>query len=78
MKKIALEEAMMPDDYFKIIPEEMFNTEMHLLKPYELDLNEKRLEIMDEVGLETTILSVSSPGVQCIMYEKQAIKLAKK
>lgn len=78
MKKIALEEAMMPDDYFKIIPEEMFNKEMYLLKAYELDLIEKRLEIMDEVGLETTILSVSSPGIQCIKDEKQAIKLAKK
>lgn len=43
-----------------------------------LDLGARRLEGMDRAGIEFAIQSLNAPGIQAILDEKKAIKIAKK
>ena len=77
----------------KIALEEHFATEEFLedVKPYFIregtwenardtivDISGKRLELMDEAGIEKTILSLSSPAIQGILDPEKAIDAAKR
>ncbi len=76
--KVALEEHFaIPDtvqDSAGFVPGDYWEELQHRL----LDIHGKRLDLMDEHGIETMILSLNAPAVQAISERTKAIDIAKR
>lgn len=77
-QKIAIEEHFavpeMADDAAKLLPRELWPN----LRRYLLDIHGKLLADMDAYGIEMTVLSLNSPGIQSIPGKRQAIESARR
>ena len=79
--KIALEEHFATEEYLQDVKRyfiregaDVWERAKHTM----CDISGKRLELMDEAGIEKTILSLSSPTIQAILSTKEAIDAAKR
>jgi 2,3-dihydroxybenzoate decarboxylase len=80
MKKIALEEHFITSDFV----ERTKSTDLVAMKPEDaddflkklLDIGPMRLQAMDDAGIEISILSLTSPGIQEKYDTKTAVDLA--
>src|SRR5690606_14443359 len=76
--KIALEEHFAIDDTLEdsngFLPDEIWTE----LSARLLDIHGKRLQQMDEFGIEMMLLSLNAPAIQAIPDVKRANELAKK
>lgn len=80
LKKIALEEHFMAPDFIEYFADTYQNISPALAKKglqALSDFGEKRLEIMDQNGVDMAILSLSGPGVQVEKNTGVAIRKAK-
>lgn len=82
MKKIALEEHFITDDFLKYTQESDFSS-MNPLKVKDfqirlLDFAHLRLEAMDKAGIDISVLSLTDPGLQGTLDTATALKLSKK
>ena len=79
--KIALEEHFATEEYLGDV-KRFFIREgedvWQRAKGIMCDISGRRLELMDEAGIEKTILSLSSPTIQAILDTKEAVDSAKK
>lgn len=62
MKKVALEEHFTTPLFFK------YNRGTNPFQDQLLELGERRLEAMDKAGIELAVLSITTPGVQSVMF----------
>ncbi|MDG2348709.1 MAG: amidohydrolase family protein [Gammaproteobacteria bacterium] len=76
MKKIALEEAMMPPNLIEKLGSHLVNKSLIKLKDDLIDLTAKRIDVMDEFDIEKTILSLTSPGLEGINDSNKTIDCA--
>jgi 2,3-dihydroxybenzoate decarboxylase len=79
--KIALEEHFMHPDFFEYFGKTSGNISPALFgKAREalLDFGDRRLEGMDKIGVEKSILSLAGPGVQAEKRVVTAVRLARK
>ena len=76
MKKIALEEAMMPPDLIDKLGSHLVNKSLVKLKDELIDLTGKRIDVMDKFDIEKTILSLTSPGLEGISDSNKTIDCA--
>lgn len=78
VSKIAIEEHFnipeLSDDAGKYYPQETWAK----LRPLLLDIEGKLLSDMDKYGIEMSVLSLSSPGIQTIYVKQQAIDVAQR
>lgn len=76
--KVALEEHVAIDDTLKdsagFVPEQFWEE----LRGRLLDVHDKRLRLMDEHGIETSVLSLNAPAVQAIPDRDLAIDVARR
>ncbi len=79
--KIALEEHFATEEYLQDVKRYFIHEGVdvwELAKSTMCDISGKRLELMDEAGIEKTILSLSSPTIQSILSTEKAIDAAKR
>lgn len=80
-KKIALEEHFATEEFMEDVKPWFIKEGPEVwerAKATITDISGKRLELMDEAGIEKTILSLSSPTIQCILDPAKAIDSAKR
>jgi 2,3-dihydroxybenzoate decarboxylase len=80
LPKIGLEEHIMFPDFVDYLAETKQNIRPELFDkvvPVLSDFGQRRLDMMDQVGMEKAILSISGPGVQIEPDTAKATKLAK-
>lgn len=80
MKKIALEEHIIfPDfvDYLAETKQNILPTLFHKVVPILSDFGDRRLETMDQNGVDYMVLSISGPGVQIEPDTAKATRLAR-
>ena len=75
--KIALEEHFAIDETVNDSKQFMPETVWTELKARLLDIQEKRLSLMDKFGIEMMILSLNSPAIQAIPDVKRALEVAR-
>lgn len=78
--KIALEEHFATEEYLQDVKRYFIHEGADIwerAKSTMCDISGKRLELMDEAGIEKTILSLSSPTIQSILSTEKAIDAAK-
>lgn len=79
--KIALEEHFATEEYLQDVKRYFIHEGAEVwerAKDIMGDISGKRLELMDEAGIEKTILSLSSPTIQAILSTEKAIDAAKR
>ncbi|MES2122941.1 MAG: amidohydrolase family protein [Chlamydiota bacterium] len=81
MKKIALEEHFVTDDFLVISQKEDFAVmNPHKVEAFQkglLDMSRLRIDAMDKAGIEISILSLTAPGVQGIRDVGKATLMAR-
>lgn len=78
MGKIALEEHFNLADFSDEVPEYVSAEIMKEINRRLLDVGEKRLEEMDVAGIDFSLLSLTSPGVQAVPDPRQAVTRARR
>lgn len=81
LKKIALEEHFITPDFIKYTQDDFSAMDKSCVDDFVtrlLDFEDKRIEKMDEAGIEIAVLSLTDPGVQREPDTATAIKLAQK
>ena len=78
LKKIALEEHFAIEETVEnsrqFMPEDWWTE----LRARLLDFDGQRLRLMDQHGIETMLVSLNAPGIQCIPDTRRAIEVARK
>lgn len=77
MQKIALEEAMIQPGTIDMVPDHANHPEFKENLAKLIDVNQRRLQLMDESQVELAILSVTTPGLQGLNTTKNVSVIAK-
>ena len=81
-KKISIEEAVNTDEFehfdYAFIPSIKKQYGDYLKARLHLDFYEKRLEDMDNEGVDVQVIPLTSPGIQSMTDPKAAVESAKK